>query len=117
MIAIDHKDKLVTVAVLGEFALADFQELEDLVISKLQSGGQVNLLFDLRNMADFTVDVVLEEIKFTRAHQSDFKRIAVLTASPWVAWTAWLEQVFVAADLRVFNDEAEARDWLDAGDE
>ena len=117
MIAIDHQDKLVTVAVFGEFALADFKELEALVISKLRSGGQVNLLFDLRNMADFTVDVVLEEIKFTRAHQNDFGRIAVLTQSQWVAWTAWLEQVFVAADLRVFGEEAEARGWLENADE
>lgn len=112
MIAIDHKDKLVTVAVLGEFALADFREFETLVNYKIRFGGQVNLLFDLREMLRFTVDVVLEEIKFTRAHQHDFNRIAVVTDSQWVAWSAWLEQVFVAADLRVFADESQAREWL-----
>lgn len=112
MIAIDHQDKLVAVAVLGEFTLADFKEFEALVNAKLVSGGEVDLLFDLRGMLDFTVDVVLEEIKFSRAHPNDFSRIAVLTDSPWVAWTAWLEQVFVSADLRVFGDEAEAREWL-----
>lgn len=112
MIAIDHKDKLVTLAVLGEFALADFKEFEDLVNAKVQSGNTVSLLFDLRQMVAFTVDMVLEEIKFSRQHPHDFSRIAVLTQSPWVAWTAWLEQAFVAADLRVFDDEQEARDWL-----
>ncbi|MDD5247653.1 MAG: STAS/SEC14 domain-containing protein [Rhodocyclaceae bacterium] len=112
MIAIDHKDKLVTVTVLGEFALADFQEFERLVYDEVPSGGPVNLLFDLREMVNFTVDMVLEEIKFSRGHQGEFSRIAVLTHSPWVAWTAWLEQVFVSADLRVFDDEAEARGWL-----
>ena len=112
MIAIDHQEKLVTVAVLGEFALADFKEFEQFVNSEVQFGGTVNLLVDLRDMVQFTVDMVLEEIKFSRAHPRDFTRIAVLTNSPWVAWTAWLEQAFVAADLRVFGDEAEARDWL-----
>jgi hypothetical protein len=29
-----------------------------------------------------------------------------------VAWSAWLEQLFVNADLTVFDDEAEARTWL-----
>ena len=115
MIAIDHKDKLVNVAVLGEFALADFKEFEDLVNFKIQFGATVNLLLDLRGMLNFTVDMVLEEIKFSRAHQNDFSRIAILTESPWVAWTAWLEQVFVSADLRVFADEAEAREWLEEG--
>lgn len=112
MIAIDYQEKLVTVAVLGEFALADFKEFEEFVNSKVRFDGSVNLLFDLREMVQFTVDMVFEEIKFTRAHPRDFTRIAVLTDSPWVAWTAWLEQAFVAADLRVFGDEAEARDWL-----
>lgn len=112
MIAIDHQDKLVTVAALGEFKLADFKEFENLVNFKVQFGGTVNLLFDLREMAAFTVDMVLEEIKFSRRHPQDFSRIAVLTNSPWVALTAWLEQVFVAADLRVFADEQEAREWL-----
>ena len=117
MIAIDHKEKLVTVAVLGEFTLADFKEFEDLVNFKVQFGGTVSLLLDLRDMLKFTVDMVLEEIKFSRAHPHDFSRIAVLTGSPWVAWTAWLEQVFVAADLRVFSEEGEAREGLVEGAE
>lgn len=112
MIAIDHKDKLVTVAVLGEFTLADFREFEILLNYKIKFGGPVDLLFDLREMARFTVDMVLEEIKFTRAHPHDFNRIAVVTDSQWVTWSAWLEQAFVAADLRVFADDGEARGWL-----
>jgi len=36
-------------------------------------------------MADFTVDMAWEEIKFSRQHAGDFRRIAVLTDSQWVA--------------------------------
>lgn len=114
MIATDHKDKLVTVAVYGEFTLADYREFEELVNYKVKFEGTVNLLFDLRQMADFTLDMAWEEIKFSRAHSHDFGKIAVLTDSQWVAWSAWLSQIFVDADLRVFADEAEARDWLQA---
>lgn len=117
MIAIDHKPHLVTVAVLGEFALADFKEFEDLVNFKVHFEGPVDLLFDLREMADFTVDMALEEIKFSRQHKNDFVRIAVVTDSQWVAWSAWLSQVFVSADLRVFADDAEAKEWLAEDDE
>lgn len=117
MIAIDHKDNLVTVAALGEFTLADFNEFENLANVKLQAGGNVNLLFDLREMGGFTVDMVLEEIRFSRLHTNDFSRIAVLTNSPWVAWSAWLEQAFVSADLRVFADEEDARAWLEGAGE
>lgn len=112
MIVTDHKGNLVTVAVYGEFTLDDYKEFEDQVNYRVKFDGTVNLLFDLRQMADFTLDMAWEEIKFSRAHSRDFSKIAVLTESQWVAWSAWLSQIFVDADLRVFSGEQEARDWL-----
>ena len=78
----------------------------------LHAQGWNALLFDLRQMADFTLDMAWEEIKFSRAHSHDFGKIAVLTDSQWVTWSAWLSQIFVDADLQVFDDEQEARSWL-----
>lgn len=112
MIAIDHQEHLITVTVLGEFTLADFKEFEELVNFKVKFEGSVSLLFDLREMADYTVDMALEEIRYSRAHSDEFDRVAVITESQWVAWSAWISQVFVSADLRVFADEAQARAWL-----
>ena len=115
MIVTDHHDKLLTVTVFGEFTLADFQEFEDMVRDMAPSEATLKLFFDLRQMADFTVDVAWEEIKFSRQHPHDFGRIAVLTDSQWVAWSTWLTKIFVDAELSVFSDEAEARAWLEAG--
>ncbi|HZV54718.1 MAG TPA: STAS/SEC14 domain-containing protein [Rhodocyclaceae bacterium] len=115
MITTDHTRSLVSIVVLGEFTLADFREFEELVLFKVKFDGPVDLLFDLREMADFTVDMAWEEIKFSRQHGGDFRRIAVITDSQWVTLSAWLEQLFVSADLRVFADEDEARAWLAEG--
>ena len=112
MITIDQKGRLVSVVVLAEFTLADFKELEEVVGYKARSDGPVNLLFDLREMAAFTVDMAWEEIKFSREHGADFNKIAVLTDSQWITWSAWLSQAFVPAYLRVFSDEADAQAWL-----
>lgn len=117
MIVTDHQGSLVSVVVYGEFSLADYKEFEDLVNYKVRFTGPVNLLFDLRQMADFTLDMAWEEIKFSRAHPHDFGRIAVLTESQWVAWSAWLSQIYVDADLRVFSDDADARAWLAGAEE
>ena len=116
MIAIDRSGKLVTVTVLGEFVLADYKEFEDMVRSTLVPGGKVNLLIDLRQMAGFTVDVAWEDIKYTRSHPNDFDKIAVVTDSQWVIWSAWLSQMFINADLQVFDDREEARGWLEPED-
>jgi hypothetical protein len=112
MITTQHQDHLVEFAVFGEFTLADFKEFEELVLHEIKFSGPVDLLVDLREMADFTLDVAWEEIRFSRQHAGDFRRIAVITNSQWVAWSAWLEQLFVNADLTVYDDEAEARAWL-----
>ena len=84
---------------------------EELIANELFDGTH-NLLFDLREMAGFTVDMAWEEIKFSRIHGGDFKRVAVVTNSQWVAWSAWLEKTFVKAELRVFEDAGEAQGWL-----
>ncbi|MBI4757014.1 MAG: STAS/SEC14 domain-containing protein [Betaproteobacteria bacterium] len=115
MIVTDHRDQLVTVTVFGEFTLADYREFEELADYKVKFEGVVDLLFDLRQMAGATLDVAWEELRFSRAHAHDFRRVAVLTDSQWVAWSAWLTQLFVDADVRVLGDETEARDWLNAG--
>jgi len=116
MITTDRSGKLVTVTVLGEFVLADYKEFEDLVRLSLVPGGKVSLLIDLRQMAGFTLDVAWEDIKYTRSHPNDFDKIAVVTTSQWVIWSAWLSQMFIDADLQVFDDGEEARGWLELED-
>lgn len=112
MITVDHDERCVSLAVLGEFTLEDFTEFEEYLIAHDLFDGTHDLLFDLTEMAGFTVDMALEEIKFTRLHGGDFRRIAVVTDSQWVAWSAWLEKAFVKGELRVFEEVAEARAWL-----
>ncbi|ACV37344.1 STAS/SEC14 domain-containing protein [Accumulibacter sp.] len=114
MIVIEERPRRVDVTVYAEFTLADYQEFENAVNYAIQFEGPVDLFFDLREMADFTLDVAWEDIVFARAHASDFSRIAVLTHSQWVAWSAWLSQIFVRAEMRIFDDEVEARSWLAA---
>lgn len=114
MIVIQHRNNRVSVNVYGEFTLADFKEFEEMVNYKAKFEGPVDLLMDLREMADFTLDVAWEDIVFARAHPNDFNRIAVVTQSQWVAWSAWLSQIFVSADMKVFEDDVEASAWLDS---
>ena len=116
MIVIEPQPKRVEVTVYAEFTLADYQEFENAVNYAIQFDGPVDLFFDLREMADFTLDVAWEDIVFARAHANDFSRIAVLTHSQWVAWSAWLSQIFVRAEMRIFDDEVDARAWLAEAD-
>ena len=117
MIVIDQKPHRVSVSVFGEFALADYREFEEAVNYKVKFEGPVDLLYDLTRMAGLTIDVAWEDIKFVRAHANDFKRIAVVSDSQWVTWSAWLSQTFVNADVEVFDNAGKARQWLDEAEE
>jgi len=114
MITIQQQDKLVNVAVLGEFNLADFKEFENTLFHKIEPAGTVNLLVDLRDMLGATLDVAWEELKFTRQHSHDFGRIAVVTGSQWMAWSTWLSRLFLQADIEAFEEYEQALAWVTA---
>ena len=114
MITLEHNPNLLNVAVLGEFTLTDFKQFEACTLDILTTPGQINLLFDLRDMISYTVDVAWEELKFfSRGHPHDFSKIAVVTDDQWLAWKAWLSRLFVDADIRAFSDYKEAHAWVE----
>ena len=113
MIAIDTKNTLVRLSVLGEFTLADFKQFEEHILYGVKFGGEVNLLIDLRDMLSYSLDVMWEELKFSKAHQWEFGKVAVVTGSQWIAWSAWLQRFLVEADIEVFSDLDPALAWLD----
>ncbi len=116
MIAIKTQGNLISVSVMGEFTLADYKDFEQEVEHDIQFQGGVNLLLDLRDMVRYTLDVVWEEIKFSREHRYDFRRIAVVTGDEWMVWTAWLNRLFVDAELRVFDEPGIALEWLETSE-
>jgi SpoIIAA-like len=113
MITIEQTENLVNVAVMGEFTLADFKEFEEQSLYKLKFPGELNLLFDLRAMLGYSVDVAWEDIKFfKREHDHDFTKIAIVTDNQWITWQAWLSRTFLDADMRAFTDYDEAKAWV-----
>lgn len=113
MITIQETDNLISVAVFGEFTLADYKEFEGQVLYKSRHNAKVNVLFDWRDMLSYTVDVAWEDIKFIREHGSEFNRVALITVNQWQAWSAWVSNLFVDADIGVFSDYAEAKAWVE----
>jgi len=112
MITITYHDHGIEATVYGEFTLADFQEIEAAVDYANRFHGPVRLLLDLRPMLTYTLDVAWEELRYTRAYPEQFERIAIVTQDEWLTWIAWLERLFVEAEVATFPDEAAARAWL-----
>jgi hypothetical protein len=114
MITIEHEGSLTIAGVFARLEMADFQRLEDEIESQLRRLGKIDLLVDLRGMLGYTLDVALEDLRFTRQHAHDVGRVAILSEDNAMVWTALLSELFVRAKIRLFDDEAQAREWLAA---
>jgi hypothetical protein len=101
---------------MGQFSLDDYREFEQAVSYGIEFQGEVNVLFDLRDMLSYSLDVAWEELVFSREHKHDFGRIAVLTGDQWVAWSMWLNRLFMSADIRLFDDLDMAQAWVAGGE-
>jgi len=115
MIVIEEENDLLKATVYAELTLADFREFETAVRHELKQAAKIKLLLDLTKMSGYTVDVAWEDIRFTRAHARDFRRIAVVTTSLWATWLGWLPAAFTDAEIKHFEDAAAANAWLQGG--
>lgn len=112
MIAIEEAKEVLEVSIYGELTLADYRQLEQAITSELRGAPKVKMLLDVRGMTGFTLDVAWEDIKFSRAHAHDFRRIAVVTPEQWGTWLSWISAAFTDADVTLFDDPAAAENWL-----
>lgn len=114
MITVQHEGPLTIIGVFGTFEIEDFKRIETEVGRQLRSLGKIDLMVDLRGMLNYTLDVALEDIKFTREHAHDVGRLAILSDKDSVVWPALLSRLFVRAEIQVFDSEEGARDWIGA---
>ena len=112
MIVVEEVQDRLNVSIYSELSLADFKEFEAAVNNELKHAPKIKLLLNLSKMSSYTVDVMWEDIQFTRRHARDFKRIAVVTSHLWATWLGWLPSAFTDADIKHFEDVAAAEDWL-----
>lgn len=112
MIDILSDNQTVRATVGGELSLADYRQLEEALRHGFRFGGKINLIIDLRDMLGYSIDVAWEDLRFARAYNEDFGRIAIVTRSQWITWSALFFALFSHNDIRIFEDNASAESWL-----
>ena len=72
-----------------------------------------NLLLDLSQMKDFTIDMALEHLRFLRQHAHDFGRTAIVVNDIWIRIGIRLANLLTLQRPRYFGDTATAQKWLE----
>ena len=116
MITTQLTNNRVEMRAFGMLTLDDYKTFAEHADYRIHFNGPIDLLLDLRNMTDYSLDVLLAELRYARKHAGDFRRIAVLSEDQWVNWGMLMTRLLVGAELMVFNDETAAQVWLQEGD-
>ncbi len=112
MISSELRENHIEASIFGKLTLDDFRELEGRIEAQILRNQPVALLVDMREMAGFTLDAIIEDYRFSKRHADAGGKIALLTDSDIDSLIGWFEQSLVSAELRLFDDEIAARAWL-----
>lgn len=112
MISIQNTDYGLDVAIFNEFTLDDFKAFEQAILTRVKQGDRPSLLIDLTNVLDFTIDMAIEELRFTFEHDSEIGKIAIAVTDTWMNIAAHLAGWFVENTLKYFDNAEEARAWI-----
>lgn len=112
MISIREQQYGLDVALFNEFSLEDFKLFEQALLKRVQEKGKPDILLDLSELKDFTLDMALEEIRFVRAHDQDFGRIAVIVSDVWIKLAAHIASLLSHTRIQYFDSADQAQSWL-----
>ncbi|MCW3479165.1 STAS/SEC14 domain-containing protein [Neisseriaceae bacterium JH1-16] len=112
MISIREQDYGLDVALFNEFTLADFKLFEQALTKRAAEIGKPDILLDLSELRDFTLDMALEELKFVRAHEGHFGRIAIVVSDVWIRLATRISDLMTHTTQEHFGTIEEAQAWL-----
>lgn len=112
MISIREQEYGLDVALFNEFTLADFKLFEEALLKRAAEHGKPDVMLDLSELKDFTLDMALEEVRFMRAHEADFGRVALVVGDIWIKLAAHLSGLLVHTHVQYFGTAEEAQAWL-----
>ncbi|OHX15155.1 hypothetical protein BI343_02005 [Chromobacterium amazonense] len=112
MISIREQDYGLDVALFNEFTLADFQLLEQALLKRLEEREKPDVLLDLSELKDFTLDMALEEVKFMRAHEEKMGRVAIVVGDVWIKLATHIAGLLSHTHVEYFDLVEEAQAWL-----
>ena len=113
MISIHQKSYGLDVVLYNEFTLEDFYQLENALLKAIEHIHLPNLLLDLSQMKDFTIDMALEHLRFLRQHAHDFGRTAIVVDDIWIRIGIRLANLLTLQRPRYFSNIATAQKWLE----
>lgn len=112
MISIRQQRYGLDVAFYNECTLEDFKQFEEALLKRAEEQLRPDILLDMTEMRDFTIDMALEELRFVRAHERDFGHIAIVVEDIWIKLGIRISELLSHTRVEYFKTLDEAKIWL-----
>ncbi|WP_185806793.1 SpoIIAA family protein [Bacillus salinus] len=106
-------DHIIDVEVQGKISENDIHEFEQYFKQKKDNQEELNLLLVMEDVK-YSMNGLLEDIKFDIKNMKDFNKIAVVSDKHWVEMGSKITDILPGIEVKHFNDNEKdkAQAWL-----
>ncbi|MDG5786798.1 STAS/SEC14 domain-containing protein [Evansella sp. AB-P1] len=110
-----NKEAIMEVIVNGKITTEDIEEFEMIFKEKKENYGKINLLMEVHEIQGYSMNAVMEDLKFSANHWKEFNKIAVITDKKWIGLGSKISNILPGVEVKHFDfDEKEkALYWLE----
>lgn len=104
----------MTLSVIGKLTHEDYETITPMIDAALEGFKQpkVKLFVDVTKLEGWELRAAWDDLKIGLKHGSKFERAAMLGNKSWHEWAVKVGGWFTSAEVKYFEDEAAALDWL-----
>ena len=105
---------MLTLSVNGKLKHSDY----DIIVPMLESAiagvnqPEIKALVDMRKFDGWELRAAWDDLKLGLKHGKEFTKIAMIGNKKWEEYAAKVGSWFIAGDIKYFEDEADACNWL-----
>lgn len=108
-----HDGNLVELTVQGTLEHEDYEKAIPEIESATEEGN-MRMLVLLRDFSGWEPKALLDDLKFDVRHRNDFRRVAIVGEKKLEEWATKLSRPLFSGEMKYFDDEARAREWVRA---
>ena len=111
-----NSDLFLTLKAVGTLHHSDYEVIVPMIDSALAGvkDAKLKVFFDGTELEGWELRAAWDDLKLGLKHGREFKKVAILGNKRWLVMSAKIGSWFVAGDIKYFESETEALDWLQA---
>jgi len=105
---------MLTLSINGKLKHSDYETIVPMLESAIAGveKPKIKALVDMRNFDGWELRAAWDDLKLGLKHGREFTKIAMIGNKKWKEYAAQIGSWFIAGDIKYFENEGDACNWL-----